>query len=186
MLLKKISAKLMLLNDRIWKLFVLWPNYKLLKDLLLIGRPQIVIGKDAVFTYSNPVIMVSDSWRATLGRANRCKLVVYDNASLNLGQKVAMSNTTIISTKSIKIGNNVMIGGGCTIVDSDFHSLSPNHWWTNNDVKNMLSKPVVIGDNVFIGMDSLVIKGVTIGNNSIIAARSVVTTQIPENEVWGG
>jgi acetyltransferase-like isoleucine patch superfamily enzyme len=79
-----------------------------------------------------------------------------------------------------------MIGGGVTIVDSDFHSLNPLHWHTNADEKNMISSPVHIKDNVFIGMDSIILKGVTIGSNVIIAAGSVVFKDIPDNQIWGG
>ena len=50
----------------------------------------------------------------------------------------------------------------------------------------MHSVPVIIGNNVFIGMDSLILKGVTIGDYAIVAARSVVTKSIPAGEVWGG
>jgi acetyltransferase-like isoleucine patch superfamily enzyme len=103
-----------------------------------------------------------------------------------IGNNVGMSNTTIVATKSITIGNNIMIGGGVTIVDSDFHSLNSLHWHTNADEKNMISLPVVIKDNVFIGMDSIILKGVTIGNNVIIAAGSVVSKDLPNNQIWGG
>lgn len=50
----------------------------------------------------------------------------------------------------------------------------------------MVSKPVVIGNNVFIGMDSIILKGVTIGDGAVIAAGSVVSKSVPENEIWGG
>lgn len=97
-----------------------------------------------------------------------------------------MSNSVVVASKSITIGSNVMIGGGCTIVDTDFHSMDYKDWFTPNDEKNMQRSPIVIGDNVFIGMDSVILKGVTIGDGAIIAARSVVVKDIPENEVWGG
>ena len=46
--------------------------------------------------------------------------------------------------------------------------------------------PIAIGDNAFIGAHSTILKGVTIGANSIIGAASLVTTNIPDNEIWGG
>ena len=55
---------------------------------------------------------------------------------------------------------------------------------TSNDFK--FSKPVKIGDNVWIGMNSCILPGVEIGNNSIIGSGSVVTKNIPENEIWVG
>ncbi|WP_262710533.1 acyltransferase [Dinghuibacter silviterrae] len=50
----------------------------------------------------------------------------------------------------------------------------------------MNSAPVKIGDNVFIGMDSIILKGVTIGSNVVVAAGSVVARDIPDNQIWGG
>ncbi|UTN04633.1 acyltransferase [Flavobacterium bizetiae] len=130
--------------------------------------------------------MVNEAKYSTLGKNNKCKFFVSKNAELILGNNIGMSNVVIVATKSIIIGNNIMIGGGVTIVDSDFHSLNPCHWHTDEDEKNMVNSPVIINDNVFIGMDSIILKGVTIGNNVVIAAGSVVSKSIPENQIWGG
>ena len=97
-----------------------------------------------------------------------------------------MSNTVIVASKKIRIGHNVMIGGGCTIIDTDFHSMNYEHWNTPFDEQEMVRQEVVIGNNVFIGMDSLILKGVKIGDGAIIAARSVISKNIPANEIWGG
>jgi acetyltransferase-like isoleucine patch superfamily enzyme len=79
-----------------------------------------------------------------------------------------------------------MIGGGVTIVDTDFHSLNPQHWHTAADLLNMKRIPVVINDNVFIGMNTIILKGVVIGSNTVIAAGSVIIKSIPDNQIWGG
>jgi acetyltransferase-like isoleucine patch superfamily enzyme len=123
---------------------------------------------------------------AILGKNNRCKIVVTSGGKLVIGNNVGMSNSTIVATLSITLGNNILIGGGVTIVDTDFHSLNPSHWHTKADVENMKSSAVVINDNVFIGMNSIIGKGVTIGSNAIIAAGSVISKNIPENQIWGG
>lgn len=123
---------------------------------------------------------------STLGVNRRCKFLVYRNAELIFEGKVSMSNTCIVATKKVSIGDNVMIGGGVTIVDSDFHSMDYRLWGMPDDEKNMKSAPVIIGNNVFIGMHSIILKGVTIGENAIIAAGSVVNKSIPDNEIWGG
>lgn len=156
------------------------------RKLVIVGIPQIVRQKGSQLNLMGKLIVVSDPLQATLGRAERCKLMVYENATLTFRGQCGMSNSVIVASKSISIGNNVMIGGGCTIVDTDFHSMDYHDWFTSNDEKNMQRSPIVIGDNVFIGMDSVILKGVTIGNGAIIAARSVVVKDIPENEVWGG
>lgn len=150
------------------------------------GIPILDVSPNSYFSCGDNFVMVNDAKTATLGKNNRCKFVVRENATLNIGNKVGMSNATIVATQSVIIGNNVMIGGGVTIVDSDFHSLNPLHWHTNADQENMISSAVVIKDNVFIGMDSIILKGVTIGSNVVVAAGSVVSKDIPNNQIWGG
>jgi acetyltransferase-like isoleucine patch superfamily enzyme len=150
------------------------------------GEPIVQIGKGSRFSFGNELVMVNDQKNSTLGRTGKCKFLVFDNASLTLGEHVSMSNTCIVATRSIRIGNRVMIGGGVTIVDSDFHSMNSMHWFTPTDELEAASLPVIIGSNVFIGMDVVILKGVSIGDNVRIAARSVVTKSIPDNQIWGG
>lgn len=115
------------------------------------------------------------------------KTILWVEGELNIGDDVGMSATAIICNYKITIGNNVMIGGNTVIYDTDFHTLDVS---IRNDKtldrNNAIKKEVVIGDNVFIGAHTTILKGVTIGNNAIIGACSVVTKSIPDNEIWGG
>lgn len=138
------------------------------------------------FAERGQIFTVNDYAHSILGVNRRCKIHICKNALLKISGTVAMSNTVIVATKEITLGHNVMIGGGVTIVDSDFHSLDYNHWFTSDDRNFMTSCPVHIGNNVFIGMHSIILKGVTIGDGSVIAAGSVVTKEVPANEIWGG
>lgn len=151
-----------------------------------VGFPLIQLKGRGKLSFGSNIVLINTFKASTLGENTRCKILVYDNAFLSIGNKVGMSNVTIVATKSISIGSNVMIGAGTTIIDSDFHSLNSIDWFTDQDEKKMCSKSVVIGDNVFIGMNTIILKGTTIGSNSIIAAGSVVSCSIPSNEVWGG
>ncbi|WP_319480710.1 acyltransferase [uncultured Draconibacterium sp.] len=99
------------------------------------------------------------------------------NASLTIGNNCGFSGTTIGSFKSIIIGNNVRAGANTTITDGDGHLDDPR---TSNP------QAVVIKNNVWLGANSLVLKGVTIGENSIIGANSVVTKFIPANVIAAG
>lgn len=122
-----------------------------------------------------------------IGRFRKCSIIVGNKGKLIIGKNVGMSSSAIVCQNSIVIGNNVKLGGNVVIYDTDFHSL--DHVDRMNpqiDIKNTNSKPVVIGDNVFIGAHSTVLKGVTIGENAIIGACSVVTRSIPANEIWAG
>ena len=118
---------------------------------------------------------------------SRCKIDVANDAKLEIGDYSGISNTTLSCKKEIRIGNYVNIGGQCIIMDSNHHSLE----WEDRmdhikDKTNTKTAPIIIGDYVFIGARCLLCKGVTIGEKSIVAAGSVVVTDIPSGEIWGG
>jgi acetyltransferase-like isoleucine patch superfamily enzyme len=109
------------------------------------------------------------------------------DAELNIGNNVGISQTAIVCHLRISIGNNVKIGAGVCIYDTDFHSLNPEirgNFKLDMDAK--IKQPVIIKDNAFIGAHSTILKGVTIGKNSVIGACSVVTKDVEDNEVWAG
>ena len=97
-----------------------------------------------------------------------------------------MSNTAIHCHKSITIGNCVNFGGGVMIFDTDFHSLDWKDRQDGTDIAKRAIAPVVIDDYVFIGADSIILKGVHIGEKSIVGAGSVVSKDIPAGEIWAG
>jgi acetyltransferase-like isoleucine patch superfamily enzyme len=86
----------------------------------------------------------------------------------------------ITAAKSITIGANTMIAAECSINDCDWHGLY------NRTRPFRCTKPVVLGNNVWLGARVIVCKGVTIGDNSVIGAGSVVTSDIPANVVAAG
>lgn len=118
---------------------------------------------------------------------NQGHIHVEDNAELVIGNRVAISSTRIWCSKSIKIGDNVKMGGNVTLIDTDAHSLD---YLDRRNIKYDQNKktdlPIVIEDDVFIGMNSLILKGVTIGARSIIGAGSVVTKNIPADCIAAG
>jgi acetyltransferase-like isoleucine patch superfamily enzyme len=99
------------------------------------------------------------------------------NANLTIGNNCGFSGTVIAAFKKIKIGNNVRCGANALITDSDWHL---------DDPRSGNSADVVIEDNVWIGEGVKVLKGVIIGENSLIGAGSVVTKSIPANVVAAG
>ncbi len=115
------------------------------------------------------------------------KTILWVDGELRIGKNVGMSATAVICNHRILIGDNVKIGGNTVIYDTDFHNLNPEiRKDKKNDKQSAIKLPVIIEDNVFIGAHSTILKGVTIGKNSIIGACSVVTKNIPKNEIWAG
>ena len=91
------------------------------------------------------------------------------------------------SQSSITLGRYVQLGGHVRIFDHDFHSL--NYSFRRDgatDVLNCRTKPVTIGDDVFVGTNSIILKGVRIGDRSVIGAGSVLSSDVPPDEVWAG
>ena len=89
-----------------------------------------------------------------------------------------------MSDTSITIGAYSNLGGGVKVYDTDFHSLD-SQVRLNGDT-DIKSRPVVIGKRVFVGGHSIILKGVTIGDDSVIGAGSVVTKNVPAGEIWAG
>lgn len=128
----------------------------------------------------------SNSGVYAIDNSQETKLWVYEDGFLYIGDNVGLASTCITCQNRIEIGNNTRIGAGSLIMDSDHHSLLPQYRRTSEDYLHVKSSPVIIGHDVFIGARSIICKGITIGENSIIAAGSVVTKDIPCNEIWGG
>jgi acetyltransferase-like isoleucine patch superfamily enzyme len=112
-------------------------------------------------------------------------IVFRPSAVLIFGKNAGISNSTIVCWDRVEIGDNVVIGGGCRIWDTNFHSLDAQIRTSGND-QDIRTAPVKIGDNVFIGAGVIILKGVTIGENSIVAAGSVVNKDIPPNTIAAG
>ncbi len=116
-------------------------------------------------------------------------IYVFDHATLTIGNDSGMSGGTIWATDSIVIGNNVLIGANCTIIDGDIHSTD---WQQRHNKKSSPlpmeynHKPIVIDDDVWLGANTIVLKGVTIGKRTIIGAGSVVTKDIPADCIAAG
>ena len=107
-------------------------------------------------------------------------------AMIRIGADVGISGATICAAKSVEIGMQVLLGSDVMIFDTDFHALRAINRRFNNDMADIPAVPVVIDKNVFIGTGTIILKGVTIGANSVIGAGSVVIHSIPENVIAAG
>lgn len=120
-----------------------------------------------------------------IGRQQRT--IFWVEGKLMIGNNTGMSSTAIICNHEIDIGNYVTIGGNTVIYDTDFHSL--NSALRKNILKDKINAKwgkVTIKDNAFIGAHTTILKGVTIGENAVIGSCSLVSKDIPDNEIWAG
>lgn len=111
------------------------------------------------------------------GVNHRCIIQTSKNGRITIGDNCGFSGVSIVSSIGIKIGNNVMCGTNVIIGDRNDHE---------DKYPQFKPEKVEIKDNVWIGMNSVIMKGVTIGDNSIIGANSIVTKDIPANCIAAG
>ena len=105
---------------------------------------------------------------------------------LTIGNDVGLSGSTICAVTSVTIGDRVLLGSDVIITDSDGHSLAPEERRYGGFPDGAPNNAVVIGDDVFIGARSMVMKGANIGAGSVIGAASLVLGTIPPNSIAAG
>jgi acetyltransferase-like isoleucine patch superfamily enzyme len=145
-------------------------NLKLEADIpVIIGSGDIIIGDDVR-------IGNRQTWVVTPNLFEKPKLVIGDHTSVNFMTEISVENR-------VEIGRHCMLAGEIKIYDNNSHSIYyENHrQMTRKDVA-----PVKIEDHVWIGMRSIILKGVTIGFGAVVAAGSVVTKDVPAMTVVGG
>jgi acetyltransferase-like isoleucine patch superfamily enzyme len=144
--------------------------------LLIYNRGKLVLGKKNKFNstvYSNFV-----------GLNKPCTIQVEEGASLYIGDYSGFSGVSIYCREKITIGRYLFCGGNVSIWDSDFHPL--NYEKRRDGILGTFNAPIIIGDDVFIGANSIILKGVNIGDRAIIGAGSVVKKNITCDEIWAG
>jgi len=143
----------------------------------LLGEGTLVFGRNVKLGYS-PSPYLYSGYGYIDARKSSSKIIIGDDVMIN-------NNFTIISEgegEGIEIGEKTLIGSNVEITDSDFHDLHPKR---RRGGMPKTAK-ITIGKNVFIGSNVKILKGVTIGDNSVIANSSVVTKNIPEKVIAGG
>lgn len=121
-----------------------------------------------------------------IGGAVMSSFKVFKGGSLQIGNRVGISNSAICCASLVVLEDDVLIGGNCAIYDTDFHSTKYNERIKNELDQDVRSSPVLIKRGAFIGASCIILKGVTVGENSIVGAGSVVSRSIPSNQIWGG
>lgn len=106
-------------------------------------------------------------------------------AIIQIGNDSAMSGTVICAAASVQIGQRVMIGANAKLTDTDFHPVSA-HARRAHPTRDAVTKPVVIGDDVWIGMDAIILPGTQLGSGCVVSAGAVVSGIFPANTVLAG
>lgn len=125
-----------------------------------------------------------------------------ENASIEIGSNTFIGGGLFVAAENIKIGNDVMFSWGCTVSDTDAHSL--NWEERKNDVKEwkqgldegkegkyknwakVRSHPILIENKCWVGFNVIILKGVTLSEECIVGAGSVVTRSFEKGSVVAG
>jgi acetyltransferase-like isoleucine patch superfamily enzyme len=149
------------------------------------GLPILQRHRRSTMTFGNRLQLRSSRHSNPLGVSHPVVLTTWRaGAGLTVGEGFAMSGGAICASCEIAIGNDVTVGANTIIADSDFHPLNSLQRALNPQAGKVA--PVRIEDNVFVGMNCIILKGVTIGTRSVVGAGSVVTRDIPANCIAGG
>ncbi len=141
---------------------------------------------DAVIRLGNHVTILNTTAENSAGIDRRTALVASEpGATLLIGNNVGMSGATIHCAHSVRIEDNVNLGANAKIYDTDFHPLDYLDR-RGHDRTAIRKGPVIIGEDVWVGADAIILKNVTVGERSIIAARAVVTADVPRDCIVAG
>lgn len=126
-----------------------------------------------------------------------CSFAIGKNGTCSVGDYTLLNGALIMAEERVEIGSYCLISWNVGIADSDFHPIDPAQRKLDSLAlapygKDRPPRPVIrtapvrIADNVWIGMGALILKGVTIGENSVIAAGAIVTKSVPANVIVAG
>ena len=126
-----------------------------------------------------------------------CAFAIGVNGHCKIGNHTLLNGALVMAEEEITIGNHCLISWNVGLADSDFHPIEPalrmqdtlalSPYFPNRPERPKIeTKPIHICDNVWIGMNAVVLKGVTIGENSVVAAGAIVTRDVPPNTVVAG
>lgn len=146
------------------------------KGCKFVGNTKFKVGNGGRLSIGNNCRFISCETGNNIGLNHKCILSatpgISETCKLTIGNNCGFSGTAIWCFDSITIGDNVRCGANTLIMDGDAHY---------EDCRTSAPKPIVIEDNVFLGANVVVKKGVTIGANTVIGMNSVVTKSIPAN-----
>ena len=146
------------------------------KKLKTDGDIPLIIGNGKIIIGDNVKIGNRGAWILSPNLYECPELIIGNNTTINYMTQISVENR-------VEIGNNCVIAGESAIFDNNSHGL---HYKNNRKMTKKDVAPIKIEDHVWIGMKSVIFKGVTIGKGSVVAACSVVTKDVPPMTLVGG
>jgi acetyltransferase-like isoleucine patch superfamily enzyme len=159
-----------------------WQGIRLGKECRFYGRTLFRRAPGSRLEIGNHCEFRSAYWSNPAGVSRPCMLsTAQADSRLVIGAHCGFSGAVLTAVDSVELGDRVLCGANVTIIDSDFHGLAQRGGDTAAE-----TAPIRIGDDVWLGLNVIVLKGVTIGEGSVIAAASVVVDSVPAHVLAGG
>lgn len=144
------------------------PHFRANRKLIIRGPGRVIFGADV------------NAW----AHEERNVIVTYGrDVTVQIGANVRLNGVGLMAQRGIRIGDNCILGS-TLLVDTDFHSLRRDR--ATNPHAPVASAPIVVQNNVWLAGQTVVLKGVTIGANSVVGFRAVVTRDVPPDVVVVG
>lgn len=172
-------------NQRLYNSSLLMRTYKvnIPKSTKIHGKVHLIAVKDAKIILGENVTLRSDPFDYLGGMPFGITLLVdRSEGEILIGDNCRLNGTYVHAKKSIKIGKNCVIAAGTNIIDLNGHELISSNRTKGED----MPKEIIIEDNVWICVNSVILKGTVIGRNSVVAANSVVKGVFPPNSLIQG
>jgi len=167
----KLTTLLTYVDAKLWGIYIG-------KGSLFIGIPFLCkFPKSSIIIGARCRMRSSSRQRAQAGIMRPCTIeTLAENSKIIIGDHCGFSGAMISAAKHIEIGSRSLCGANVSITDTDWHCVDPKS-------RNLpgVALPVKIGSNVWLGMNVIVLKGVTIGDNTVVAAGSIVSRDLPPN-----
>lgn len=181
------------MNSNWFKLVMKATKVEFGRNLLLKGVPVIFNQKSAKLRIGDHVTIKSSFLSNLVGLYSRTIIVTRaPGAEIIIGDNVGISGATIYARKGIYIGNNTAIGGNCKILDNDFHPIEAEERLAllqdrnGGDSDLIPAREIHIGENCFIGCNTIILKGTVLGDNCVVGAGAVVCGEFEDNCVIAG
>ncbi|KQY79602.1 acetyltransferase [Paenibacillus sp. Root52] len=136
-------------------------------------RGKVYLNRSGELQVGKRLNIIGKPWGTQLTVVKGARLTIGDDVLINAGVGIA-ANIEVV------IGNNVMIGPRTSIFDSAYHRID------SLDDGSEMAQRITIQDNAWIGTGALILPGVTIGKNAVVAAGSTVTKDVPDNTLVAG